>query len=643
MSRRTTRTVFALLLGLLSLAAARPAQAEPAGQVFWGDITPVEVRAVPQKSVARPGDPIVIAVELAHKEGFHTWPNRPVVPIEFGADFPAIATEIDVTTMPEGTTLHSIQWPEPVPVIVYYTVSPVELLSYTGNTVAYVPITLPADVPEGDATIGLVVSFQSCDETTCYPPEDVALEVPLRVAPPGTDAEAAANEPALFAGFDVAGFTGDGSAAVTAEPLEMAAFGWQFSFDPSGAAGLALLLVFAAVGGLLLNFTPCVLPVIPLKIMGLSRAAGNPGRLLLLGVMMSLGVIAFWLVLGGAIAYIAGFSAISSLFQTGWFAFVVGIVVAVMAVGMFGVFELTLPQSVYRVRPDQETAHGSFLFGILTAVLSTPCTAPFMGAAAAWAATQAPPVTMGTFAAIGVGMAVPYLVLTARPSLLARVPRSGPASLLVKQSLGFFMLAVASFFLGLSVSSALQQPPDPPSSAYWWPVAFFILLGCAWLVYQTFRISGSAAKRALVTVGAVAVAATTFLLARDFTSPGPIDWVYYTPERFAEAAGRNEIVVLDFTAEWCLNCRALETGVLHQEEVVRMFARPDVVPMRVDLTGDNPEGKAKLAELQWVGIPLLAVYGPGTGYEQPLKYDTYTVKVVEDAIASASGGRVTGR
>jgi thiol:disulfide interchange protein DsbD len=625
------------------LAFTLTVAAQPGSGVRIGGEPQVTVRAVPQKSVAHPGDPIVIAVVLAHEEGFHTWPHEPVIPEALGEDFPAIATDIEVVSVPPGTEVRQIQWPEPEAVTVYYTLEPLELISYTGDTVAYVPMIVPPDMPPGEFIAALKVSYQACDETSCYMPEDLELNVPIQIAAAGSAGTVEANEPELFEGFDASGFnmlddgTAAASAPVDAEPLELNVFGLKGEIDPRGPAGLLLLLLVAAVGGLLLNFTPCVLPVIPLKIMGLSQSAGNPRRLLLLGGVMSLGVVAFWLVLGGAIAFVSGFDAISSLFQTGWFSLVVGVIVAAMAIGMFGLFEVALPQRIYAVRPDQETLHGAFLFGIMTAVLSTPCTAPFMGAASAWAATQAAQITMLTFAAIGAGMALPYLLLSARPNLVARMPRTGPSSIVVKQVLGLFMLGIAAFFIGLAFSSLLQTPPDPPSRLYWWPVAFFIIAAFVWLAIRTFQISESRRLRAITATLAVVVTVLCLLVANSLTGPGPIEWTYYTAERFEESVANNDVIVLDFTAEWCLNCRALESGVLHQPEIAALLNSPGVVPMQVDLTGDNPEGKQKLKELEWVGSPLLAVFGPGIGYEKPLKFDTYTRSVVKDAVEEARG------
>lgn len=600
----------------------------------------VQVRALPQQATVKPGDRIPVAVVMDFAEGYHAWPNRPIVPPEFGPDFPAIPTTIGMAAVPPGVQVGAVQWPEPVPVQVDYGTGPIELLSYAGRTVAFVPAVVAAGAEEGTLALDLDVGFQVCDETQCYPPETRTIRAPLEVsaaAPPAPPAD-----PALFAAFDPAGFEAAGAApgAAADEVVAVNVFGRALSVSSAGATGLGLLLVIALIGGLLLNFTPCVLPVLPLKAMALGRAAGHDrSRLVLLGLSMSLGVILFWLAIGGAIAFVAGFDSISSLFQTGWFAFVVGLVVAAMALGMLGLFDVTLPQSVYRVNPSQDTLHGSFLFGVMTAVLSTPCTAPFMGSAAAWAALQAPPVTMATFVAIGVGMALPYFLLSLKPELVYAVPRSGPASVVVKQVMGLFMLAVAAFFLGTSLATWLHTPPDPVGRAYWYVVIFFIVLACTWMIYRTFQITASPGKRAAFSLLGLGIIGLSLALVRGLASQGPIDWVYYTPERFQTAAARGDVVVVDFTAEWCLNCKALEAGVLNKEEIAALLQSPGVTPMKVDLTGDNPEGRALLKKLGWVGIPLLAVFGPDTGYEDTLlKYDSYTPTTVQDAVREAQSG-----
>lgn len=656
--RRLGRSIgrrMGLLIGLIAvLASALPLAPRVQAQIGFpgGPVDAVKVRAVPQKSTVEPGDQLPIAVVFDYQEGFHSWTNPPIIPPQFGEDFPAIPTTVDPVSVPKGVLLGAVQWPEPHAVRVDYGTGPIDLMSYTGRSVAFVPVIVGQDLPPGEMAMDLNIGYQVCDDSTCYPPETQTLRVPLRVAAAGAAAGSAdgagtlsPEDAALFAGFDTAGFTAGpggaaGGVAVAAagacSDLSVNFFGRTFAFCPSGATGLGLLLLVAAIGGILLNFTPCVLPVLPLKVMALSRAAGNPRRLALLGLCMSLGIVMFWLAIGGAIAFISDFKSISSLFQTGWFALAVGIFVAVMAVGMLGLFEFNPPRWAYQINPSQDTLQGSFLFGVLAAVLSTPCTAPFMGSAAAWATTQEPPITLATFAAIGIGMALPYMLLSLRPKWVYAVPRSGPGSVLVKQVMGLFMLAVAAFFTGTALSTWLSRPPDPTSRDYWYVVIFFIVLACAWMVYGTFRITHSAGKRLVFSGIGLAIVLVSVRMVGGLASQGPIDWVYFTPERFAEAQNRGDVVVMDFTAEWCLNCKVLEAGVLHQPEIVDLLDEPGVTPMKVDLTGSNPEGQAMLSTLKWVGIPLLAVFGPATGYEDPpLKYDSYTIDTVKQAVDQA--------
>jgi thiol:disulfide interchange protein len=312
--------------------------------------------------------------------------------------------------------------------------------------------------------------------------------------------------------------------------------------------------------------------------------------------------------------------------------------ILVMAVGMLGLFTVQLPQAVYMINPNSQTVPGSFVFGIMTAVLSTPCTAPFMGSAAAWAATQPPAVTLATFGAIGFGMALPYFILAAFPKLVSRMPRTGPASELIKQVMGMLMIAVSLFFLGTAIDPMLRSPVDPPIRFYWWIIAAIVVASMVWLVVRTFKFSKKPVLRAVWTTFALAFSAASVFVAARFTDRGPINWIYFTPDRFSAQQVGGNVVVMDFTAEWCLNCKTLEATVLHRDEIVKLLHSPGIVPMKVDLTGNNRDGKAKLKSLNWVGIPLLAIFGPAL--QEPILYDTYTPEMVKEAVAKAAGKAV---
>lgn len=606
----------------------------------------VMISAVASKSAVTPGDQFAVAVVFDHSPGWHVHTNAPVVPK--GWDFLPIPTGIAVAPAP-GLTLGPTQWPPAHAILADLagTGKPEKYEVFEGRAIAYLPFVVGADAAVGELTLAIQVTSQACNDRVCAFQTTDELTVQIRVVAPGTPGSSAANSPD-FAGLDLAAFdairAGASSAAKTpnalpkAKPVEFRVFQWTFAVDPSGPVGLALMVLLAVLGGFVLNLTPCVLPVIPIKIMGLSAVAGNPRRMLTLGLIMCAGTIAFWLAIGVAIAFISSFKAINQLFQFPFFAIGVGVFILVMALGMIGWFTISLPQAVYAVDPKRESPAGSFMFGVLTAVLSTPCTAPFMASASAWAATQRPSITMLAFAAIGIGMALPYAILSAFPKLVDKIPRTGPASELVKQVMGLLMLAVAVFFLGTGLDPLIRSATQPPIRFHWWLVAFIVAGAMGWLLFRAWRLTAKTSWRLAWTLIAGASTLAAGAVARSVTDRGPIPWLAYTPEAFKASVDAGKVVVLDFTAEWCLNCKVLEGTVLHKPEVVKLLNGPGVVSMRVDLTGKNPDGAAKLKELQWVGIPLLAIYGPGSS--EPQKFDTYTPAVVTDAIARARGPRL---
>jgi thiol:disulfide interchange protein DsbD len=238
-----------------------------------------------------------------------------------------------------------------------------------------------------------------------------------------------------------------------------------------------------------------------------------------------------------------------------------------------------------------------------------------------------------TFAAIGGGMALPYLILSAFPNLVKRMPKAGPASELIKQVMALFMLAAAAYFLGVGISALLSQPPNPPSKLFWWPVMGLVTAGGAWLAYRSMRLAAKKIiKTVFVSLGIILMA-LPIAGAIKLSGEGPIDWVYFTPARFEAAVRQNKIVVMDFTAEWCLNCKALEEGVLHDRKITNLLADEDIVPMKVDITASNPAGKAKLKAVGSLTVPLLVVFS--SKGEPVFKSDFYTVDQVWRAVERA--------
>ena len=578
---------------------------------------------------ARPGDLVALAIVVDIDDGFHINPDPAQVVVV--GDFEPYPTDVRILEVASGLTLEAVRFPKPHPIKADYADG--ELMVFEGRTVFYLPVKVGEEVGPGPQRIKLEVEYQACDEYTCFIPKTVVMEASLPIVNAGQSVNSLNS--ALFEWFI------ETDVASEASGVRFDLFGWTFSIDTSSGGGLILLLIVAAFGGGLLNLTPCVLPVIPIKIIGLAQASDIRTRRLVLGGSMSLGVVAFWLALGVMIAGISGFTATNQLFQYPVFTILVGVIIAAMAVGMCGLFYIRLPQAVYRFNPGQDSLAGSFGFGIMTAVLSTPCTAPFMGAAAAWAATQVPATTLLTFASIGAGMAAPYMALSIFPALVERMPRTGPASELIKQVMGLLMLAAAAYFVGVGLSALVVTPPDPPGTEYWWAVMAFGAAAGFWLVYGTLRITARTGRRAVFGLLGAALFILSAAGAVRFTDKGPIDWIYYTPARFQEALEEGQVVVMDFTAEWCLNCKVLEHNVLQSPEVVKLLAAPDVAAVKVDITGNNPVGKAKLRDTGRLTIPLLVIYAQDG--REVFKSDFYTVDQVLAAVRQARGMRAAVR
>jgi thiol:disulfide interchange protein len=638
-------TLFVSLLALLGFARPAAAQFDRFGAQEL--VEPVVVSAEASVNAVRPGDQAVIAVTLDFAENFHSYPNKPVMP-EALSDFPAIPTLV-VPGASEGVAFGRIQWPEPKATVVRFTGEPVDLLVYGGTAIVYLPLRIDADAAPGTRSIELTVSYQACDDTTCFAPESVVRTVTFEVSP---DAAPSLQSDA-FAGFDPTVFAdpsawGAGALETVASDAPKSKFLGLIDLPGPGTLGGVLgLAFFAAIGGFVLNLTPCVLPVIPIKVMTISQHAGESrARALVLGLWMALGVIAFWLGIGVPVAFIATVTDPSIVFGIWWVTLGIGVVILVMGVGIMGLFQIKLPQAVYMVNPKVDSPQGSFMFGVMTAVLGLPCFGFVAGALLAGAATMPPAVVMVIFGAMGVGMALPYLVLAAFPGLVKKLPRTGPASELVKQVMGLLMIAAAAYFIGAGVLALLSgmgvthKLPWWAKAVHWWAIALAMGAAGVWLAVQTVRITKKIGPRVtfsalallFVFVGGWAAVDRTGHLKHNF-------WIDYSSEGLAESLASGNVVVLDFTAEWCLNCKALEAAILSKDPVRAELIGPGVVPLVADLTNLGAPGWDTLRGLGQIGIPLLAVFSPDGGPDRPVWVgNSYNSDQVLAAIALARQG-----
>jgi thiol:disulfide interchange protein DsbD len=620
------------VLALLALVLAIPTAAH--GQA--GSDTKVSVTAAAPRAAVRPGDRIPVAIVLDIAPEWHVWTSEAqakALPAGMVAFDAAIFTEVTLTgASPAGSAsaFAAVQWPKPHGVTLDQGDGPQTFAVYEGKAVAYVPVAVDASA-SGRVELSFDVTVQACTDT-CLAPSTIPVKLALDVR---ADAPESAADPATFGGFDPSALgagavPGEGTPAARAAPIRVPLFGWDFELDPGSGTFFPIMLVLAFVGGAILNFTPCVLPVVPLKIMGLAGAAGGERRrTFVLGCAMTAGVVGFWGVLGVLLSSVKGFEQSNQLFQYPAFTITVGAFIAVMAAGMAGFFTIGLPQWVYSVETKNETVPGSVIFGVMTAVLSTPCTAPLMGAAAGWAVTTRSPFTIiAVFLTIGLGMGAPYLVLSAYPQLARKLPKSGPASDVLKQVMGLLLMAAAVYFIGAGVNGYLSEPVK----AHWWLIGALGVAAGLWTVVKALKLAKSAAGRATFVAAGLFIAAVSGAIPPVLTYER-LPWKPYSAEALAGAMRDGDVAVLDFTAEWCINCKTFEKTILESDAVSAVLNEPGVALLKADITGKNAPGSAKLAELGRVTIPLLVVYAAdGT---ETLKSEAYTAQQVIDAVRAA--------
>src|SRR5207248_2304471 len=219
--------------------------------------------------------------------------------------------------------------------------------------------------------------------------------------------------------------------------------------------GIFTFLLFGFIGGIILNLMPCVLPVISLKIFGFIQQAGQSRqKILRSGIAFTIGIFAWFLALALLLIGLKGAGRDVTWggfqFTNAYFVLALSVIVLVFALNLFGVFEISLPQSMTRgllSTSDRKDFVGSFFQGVFATVLATPCTAPFLGTALGFAFTQSPAIILAMFVAVAAGMSAPYLLLSAQPAWLRFLPKPGAWMQHMKQFMGFLLLATLLFLL----------------------------------------------------------------------------------------------------------------------------------------------------------------------------------------------------
>jgi thiol:disulfide interchange protein len=420
---------------------------------------------------------------------------------------------------------------------------------------------------------------------------------------------------------------------------------WQIASAPivsaTGAAparGIFTFLLFGFLGGIILNLMPCVLPVISLKIFGFIQQAGQSRqKILRSGLAFTTGIFVWFIALALLLIVLksAGHEVTWGGFQftNAYFVLGLSVIVLVFALNLFGVFEISLPQSMTRSlisTTERKDDLGSFFQGVFATVLATPCTAPFLGTALGFAFAQSPAVILAMFVAIAAGMSAPYLLLSAQPAWLRLLPKPGPWMLHVKQFMGFLLLATLLFLLYvIGAQRGLE-------GAIWASCFLLVISVACWTKGAFVLPTASVAKRTVVLVLmlVLVLASGVYFIGGKFHSANiasansrlPGDWQPFTPERLQAELDQGHFVFVDFTAAWCLTCKFNEANVLESSAVREAFQRHAIVKLKADWTNGDPVITKLLQQFGRPGVPLYVLY-PGKS-DQPIVFPELLTKSI---------------
>jgi len=440
---------------------------------------------------------------------------------------------------------------------------------------------------------------------------------------------------------------------------ERRAYEASVSFKTSGevstsSASLWEKLAYAFIGGLILNIMPCVLPVIALKILGfVGQAKDEPAKVRKLGLIYALGVLVSFL--GMAVVIMALKAAGSKAgwgfqFTNPYFVVAMTVLVALIALNLFGVFEITLGSGTLTAATGLASKHGAagaFFNGLLATVLATSCSAPYLAAAVGFAFKETPLMIVVIMLTVGLGLAAPYLVLSWNPAWLKFLPKPGLWMEKFKIAMGFPMLAAAIWLCSIA---SLHY-----GDRTWWLAVFLIFVAVAAWVYGEFiqrgrkhRVLAGVFTGVLLLVG-YAYALEGELRWRDPVSatkqsdsskvasrvaPRGLEWEKWSADAVAAARAEGRPVLVDFTATWCPTCNTFVKHALEDAGVRNKVKEVNALPLVADYSLQPPDIGAELDRYGRRAVPLVLVYSSKS--DKPKQFDVPTAGDLVDALAWAA-------
>ncbi len=532
----------------------------------------VSVKALLNKDKIPQNEDVRVAFVLKIDKGWHVNSDKP------NDDF-LVPTKISVENS-DGIKLINLMFPQPKEIKLSFSDKP--LSAYEGEAIIKGMFKLPKGIKAGKYKVGYTVEYQSCNNATCLAPTELKDTITLNVTEIGTASKRI--NIGIFGKFDkeeTALSDGSSNGAVTSA-LE------------KGGLFLGLIIVF--LGGLALNLTPCVYPLIPITIGYFGgQSEGSTKRLVLMSIFYVLGMSVMYSAIG-VITALSG-SVFGSLLQNPLVLVIIGVVLFGLSLSMFGVYEFKLPDSLVAKAGGAKTGvFGSFFMGLTMGIVAAPCIGPFVLGLVTYVAAKGDPyLGFIMFFVLSLGLGLPYFLLGIFSGKIKKLPRAGEWMEGVKHIFGFLLIGMAVYFI----------TPIFPKGIGKYLLPVFMILSGLYLIFvdkMGSKVKGYNAFKIIFSV--ILIAVSVYMLVP--SQKKSIGWDVYSSQNLASASSNARPVIIDFYADWCIPCKELDASTFSNDEVIAESKRFSA--FKADLTKSAaPDIEAIKKQFKIKGVPTVLI------------------------------------
>jgi thioredoxin:protein disulfide reductase len=445
----------------------------------------------------------------------------------------------------------------------------------------------PANLKPGTYKLAVTFEYQSCNDKTCLPPNSVSDTLTIEI----TDKQAVVKEvnQDVFKNIDLE-YTSAVPAAIRSNAED------NSISSRLERSGLLLSLIFVFIGGLALNLTPCVYPLIPITIGYFGgQSEGKTSRLFMMGLLFVVGLAITYSVIG-VVTALSG-SIFGSLLQNTYVILFIALIFLVLSLSMFGVYEFKLPDSlVNKVGGAKSGLFGAFFMGLTMGIVAAPCIGPFVLGLVTYVAAKGDPLFgFILFFDLAVGLGFPYLLLAVFSGKIKKLPRAGEWMDAVKHIFGFLLIGMAIYFVN----------PILPKNIQGYPLPIFMILAALYLGLidkLANRIKGFRIFKIVFSVLLIVVAVYSLIP----SNKKSIRWQPYKPEIVTASLSGSKGMIIDFYADWCIPCKELDANTFSDDRVIAIAN--NFVTIKADMTKSlSPEVEALRNKYNIVGVPTVLI------------------------------------